>query len=177
MKLLLDAGHGGRDPGAGTGLFNESEFTLAIVLELERLALERHPEWTVALTRKSDIYLSPDARRRMCMNLRPDLFISVHCNGAESGQAHGCEVVYREDDDKKLAEAIQKNLISDLSVRDRGIIHDLNDLKRRLAVLSTPGIPSVIVEPGFITNDKDREMLQRSTDVADAILKGIEEWS
>lgn len=176
MKILLDAGHGGRDPGAGTGLFNESEFTLAIVLEVERIARERHSDWDVVLTRSTDIYLSPDARRRMCMNLKPDLFVSVHCNGADTGQANGCEVVYREDDDKKLAEVIQKSLITNLKVRDRGIIHDLNDLKRRLAVLSTPKIPSVIVEPGFITNDKDREMLQKYTEVADAIVKGLESW-
>jgi N-acetylmuramoyl-L-alanine amidase len=110
------------------------------------------------------------------MTLNPNAFISVHCNASDNAQANGCEVVYRDWVDRVIAVELQAKLISTLGLRDRGLKIDLEDLKRSLAVLSTPNIPSVIVEPGFLTNDKDRSVLLQTNLVARALVDGVEAW-
>lgn len=176
MKLMLDAGHGGYDPGAVFGNHEEEDTTLDIVLRMHELCKELYPEWDIIITRSADIYLSPGARQRLMLKLAPKAFVSIHCNSAAVPQANGAEVIYRDDLDLGLATQIQRAMVEDLDVRDRGVKNDLTDLRRQLSVLSTPAIPSVIVEPGFISNDKDRLMLLDTDAVARAILRGISNW-
>lgn len=178
MKILLDAGHGGQDPGAlsFTGE-EERDFTLAIVLAMNDMLISMEPTWEIICTRYDDTTLSPNTRRRMIEQIQPNAFVSVHCNAATKEQANGAEVIYRDKLDEPLARAILANLVSSLPVRNRGIKTDVGDLRRSLAVLSTPNIPSVIVEPGFLTNDNDLVVLGRTHDIAAAIVRGIQAWA
>ena len=177
MKLILDAGHGGSDPGAIYNGYNEKDITIAIVNILAQKLVEQIPNLEVVLTRTADETVTPGERRRLCMHINPRAMISIHCNAFADPRANGSEVVYREDDDKVLAGYIQASVITDLGLKNRGLIHDLNDLKRRLALMSTPGIPSVIVEPGFISNTSDLTVLCDHTRVAQAIAAGVVKWA
>jgi len=107
----------------------------------------------------------------------PDLFVSIHFNASESSSATGIETIYRDDTDKPLALALQKYLLEGLNLRDRGIKNDDIDLGRHLAVLSSPKTPSVIVEPGFISNPIDLEVIRDTKRVAEALLAGIVSWA
>jgi len=177
IKLMYDAGHGGRDPGAGSGTLCESDINLDVVLSMDAITKISHPEWETVLTRCTDIYMSPSARRRMCMAEGPSAFISIHCNAADSAKANGFEIIYREQDDYNLGIMIEETFLQEFpTVKKRGLKHDLKDLGRDLAVLSTPGVASVIVELGFITSPIDVPLLQRTSDIATAIIKGIERW-
>ena len=178
MKIIYDAGHGGKDPGALGNGARECDLTLEIVLALEACTKASHPDWTVILTRDHDVYLSPGTRQRMAMASKADAFVSIHCNAVEDPKANGCEVVYREEDDFDMGILIKESIIAEFDgLKDRGMKSDLDDLKRSLSVLSTPGLPSVIVEPGFITNKKDFAALTATMTMAEAILRGIEKWS
>ena len=80
-KIILDAGHGGKDPGAiGTNGYREKDATLAIVLALGKLIEEELPGVSVGYTRKSDKFIELYKRGDIANKQKGNLFISVHCN-------------------------------------------------------------------------------------------------
>lgn len=88
--VVLDAGHGGKDPGkvAGNGM-NEKDIALKIVLEVGEL-LEKHGGIKVVYTRKTDVFVELKERGRIANKADADLFVSIHCN-AHNSQAEGAE--------------------------------------------------------------------------------------
>ncbi|APY12592.1 N-acetylmuramoyl-L-alanine amidase [Seonamhaeicola sp. S2-3] len=87
--VVLDAGHGGKDPGNMGSGFKEKDIALKIVLETGR-QLERNPNIKVVYTRKKDVFIDLDVRGAIANKANADLFVSVHCN-AHNSQAHGTE--------------------------------------------------------------------------------------
>ena len=90
--VVIDAGHGGHDPGA-SGLHGEKEktITLALARALRKALLERG-HVRVALTRDDDHFLALDERSGIARRLKADLFVSVHADAAESPDATGATV-------------------------------------------------------------------------------------
>lgn len=89
-RIVIDAGHGGKDPGAlGSEKVRESAVVLAISRELERELLSRGFE--VVMTRKSDVFLPLEARTDIANRRDADLFISVHANAARNRKLAGVE--------------------------------------------------------------------------------------
>jgi len=87
--VVLDAGHGGKDPGnLGNGL-KEKDIALKIVLNIGR-ELEKNPNIKVIYTRKTDVFIDLFVRGKIANEANADLFVSVHCNSHNS-QAHGTE--------------------------------------------------------------------------------------
>ena len=88
--VVLDAGHGGKDPGkVGYKNSKEKEIALKIVLQLGEL-LEKHNFIKVAYTRKTDVFVDLWERGRIANKADADLFVSIHCN-AHNSQASGAE--------------------------------------------------------------------------------------
>jgi N-acetylmuramoyl-L-alanine amidase len=88
--VVLDAGHGGKDPGRPTKFgYTEKEIALKIVLEVGK-ALENHKDIEVIYTRKSDKFLELHERAKVANKADADLFVSIHCN-AHNTQAFGSE--------------------------------------------------------------------------------------
>ena len=89
FKVVLDAGHGGKDPGNRGGGYKEKEIALNIVLKIGK-ELEKAGNIEVIYTRDKDVFVPLDQRARIANEAKADLFISVHCN-AHSSQAYGTE--------------------------------------------------------------------------------------
>jgi len=88
--IVLDAGHGGSDPGRPTKLgYTEKEIALKLVLQIGK-ALEKNPNIKVIYTRKTDVFIKLRERARIANKADADLFVSIHCN-AHHTQAHGTE--------------------------------------------------------------------------------------
>jgi len=87
--VVLDAGHGGKDPGKVAHGYKESHIALNIVLKIGA-ELEKIPNIKVIYTRKTDVFLKLSERAAIANKNNADLFVSVHCN-AHSSQAHGTE--------------------------------------------------------------------------------------
>ena len=90
--VVVDAGHGGKDPGAtGTRGTKEKDITLAAALELARVLRERG-DFDVTLTRDDDTFVPLSDRSKIANDLDADLFVSLHCNAASSKRERGFEV-------------------------------------------------------------------------------------
>ena len=80
FTLVIDAGHGGKDPGAAGRKSKEKNINLAVALELGRLVAKNCPDVKVVYTRKTDVFVELDERARIANKAKADLFISIHVN-------------------------------------------------------------------------------------------------
>ena len=90
FKVVLDAGHGGKDPGAIYYGVKEKDIALDVTLRVGKL-LENNPQISVTYTRKTDVFIELIDRPKIANKQDADLFISIHCNGAKSAIAYGTE--------------------------------------------------------------------------------------
>ena len=80
FTLVIDAGRGGKDPGAAGRKSKEKNINLAVALELGRLVAKNCPDVKVVYTRKTDVFVELDERARIANKAKADLFISIHVN-------------------------------------------------------------------------------------------------
>jgi N-acetylmuramoyl-L-alanine amidase len=188
--ILIDPGHGGMDGGAvsknGT---LEKDINLNISLKLrDRL---RENGYVVLMTREEDkgLYNSVGPIRKMkfedlnnrCNIKRDsncDIFISIHQNFFSESKYYGAQVWYsKSDDSKRLAKTLQKNLRNDLNNGNR---RDEKFAGNDYKILRCYcGIPSVIVECGFLSNAKEEIQLKDESYqqmITDSIVKSINEY-
>ncbi len=94
--VVIDPGHGGKDPGAVSrdGVLKEKDLTLKISKRIKRFLEKKLAGITVALTRTDDRFLSLTERTAFANSLNADLFISVHCNSATDSTSKGIETFY-----------------------------------------------------------------------------------
>jgi len=195
--VVLDAGHGGKDPGnRGNGYF-EKDIVLDVTLQIGKL-LEKQPNMKVIYTRKTDVFIELDERAPVANSVDADIFVSIHCD-SHTSQAYGAgtfvmglnkskqnlntakkenEVIFLEENYEEtyagfdpnapesiigltimqeeyldqsimLAGLIQNNIVNNLKRRDRSVKQDV------FWVLHHSYMPSVLVEMGFLTNNKE----------------------
>lgn len=160
--VVLDAGHGGWDPGkTGTKGKNEKELNLAVVEKLAEYLEMGGAE--VILTRENDDALGEGKRTDMAERKRianesgADILVSIHQNAFPSAKAKGAQVFYHNSSEngKILAEYVQENLRS----RVDGSNHRQAKENKDYYILRTTEIPAVIVECGFLSNAEEESML------------------
>lgn len=93
FTVVIDAGHGGKDPGAvsANGRVHEKDITLKVALMVGENITKNHPEVRVLYTRKTDVFVGLNDRARMANKADADLFISIHVNAAQNRSAKGAE--------------------------------------------------------------------------------------
>ncbi|MCL5289814.1 MAG: N-acetylmuramoyl-L-alanine amidase family protein [Bacillota bacterium] len=172
--VVIDPGHGGRDPGAiGNGLL-EKEITLMLARKIaKRLGFY---DVEVRLTRDDDTYLSLDARAFFANNLKADYFLSLHVN---AGRGTGFEsFIYNGPvgaNTSSLRSIIHNNIaafLKDYGVADRG------KKAANFAVLRETNMPAALLENLFIDTAKDASLLKDDKFIrglCDAITKGLAE--
>jgi len=92
-KIVIDAGHGGKDPGTISpgGKYKEKDITLSVALKLGDLIKSKYPYIEVIYTRETDIAVALDKRTEIANKSKADLFISIHVNGVSSRSPSGSE--------------------------------------------------------------------------------------
>jgi len=220
--VVIDAGHGGKDPGCHGKKSEEADIALSVALELGRVFKEYMPEINVVYTRSTDNFVELHERAKIANKKDADLFISIHCNAGPT-QVYGTEtytmglhtskgnlavakrenaVVLEEDDyignydgfDPNSPEAhilfsLYQNSHIENSIRFAGKIED--QFKSRvsrhsrgvkqagLLVLWKTAMPSVLVELGFLTNEKEEGYLNskhNQTLMASGIYRAFKEY-
>ena len=90
-KVVIDAGHGGKDAGAVGAKSKEKDINLTLALEIGKRIKEKCPDVEIYYTRTTDVYPTVQARPVFANNKHADLFISVHCNASANHDARGVE--------------------------------------------------------------------------------------
>ena len=93
IRIVVDPGHGGKDPGAVRGKYREKDWNLAVGKELARL-LEKGG-FEVKITRSTDVFIALSERSKIANNFKADLFVSIHVNSTKGSQADGFQVYFR----------------------------------------------------------------------------------
>lgn len=155
--IILDPGHGGKDPGAVNGSSTEKAIVLKVT-NLVRAKLEAAGA-KVFMTRTGDTYPTLPERVAFTKDKYGEMFISIHVNSATSTSAKGAETFYsvtsgdQYQEDAQLAKAINSEIVENANMRDRGV------KQADYYVIRNMMIPSVLVELGFISNSEDRAKL------------------
>jgi N-acetylmuramoyl-L-alanine amidase len=113
-RIVIDAGHGGHDPGAvGPNKLCEKDVVLDIALKLKKL-LANKPNLEIFLTRDKDVYLKLEERTAIANSKNADLFVSVHANASPNRTARGVETYFLNwtDDEEAMKVAARENQIS-----------------------------------------------------------------
>lgn len=169
VLVMIDPGHGGRDPGAvGNGL-QEKEINLFISRRLQRTLEQRG--YRVAMTRSSDFELDLQPRVDIAERANATVFVSIHANAISLSrpEVNGLETYYYSSG-RNLARAIHSSVLRSTNLRDRGV------RQARFYVLRNTSMPAVLVETGFITGREDSARLRSNAareQIADAIAQGI----
>lgn len=170
-KIVIDAGHGGKDPGAiGPNGLQEKDVNLAVAITAA--AILQNAGIKTKLTRDRDIFVELQDRCQIANSFGADYFVSIHCNSFTSPTAHGIETYCYKFGGKgeALAKAIQNELIAVTALTSRGV------KAANFAVLRETKMPAVLVEMAFISNPEEEKLLA-STEFQDkcalAIAKGI----
>lgn len=157
--IVLDAGHGGKDKGTSVDGVDESDINLSLVLRLKN-EFNKHGV-DVILTRNDDYDLSsPNANRRkksdfdnrinLINESGADLYLSIHINYFTNSKYYGAQVFFTEGNER-LAECIQESFDSPLKAKK---------LSGSIYMYKKLSIPGVLIEAGFLSNDKERKLLQ-----------------
>ncbi len=173
-KLLIDAGHGGDDPGAiGVTKKKEKDFALTMALKIEE-RLKSEKKVTPVLTRSNDTFVKLEERVKIAKKQKVDSFISIHANStAETSKATGTETLYTREESKALATIIHKHLIAATGLKDRGVKY------QNIHVTRETNMPAILLEVGFINHlDDEKKLFDPAFQdrVADAIVAGIYEY-
>lgn len=219
FRVVIDAGHGGRDPGALGAVSKEKDINLAIALKLGKL-IENNTDAELVYTRKTDVFIPLDERAEIANRSNANLFISIHTNALRNKSYQGVEtytlglarseenlevakrensVILLEDDYHQryegfdpsssesyiifemmqdrylkqsidLATVIQKNACNLCGRIDRGV------KQAGFLVLRNTGMPSVLVEVGYISNRVEERYLNTESGqkaIATAIYNGF----
>lgn len=195
-RIIIDAGHGGKDPGAINTELKLREKYLAVDLAKRLQAGLEKNGYQVVLTRSEDVFIGLEERCEMANREDADLFVSLHFNAAGSPKVRGVETYAftpqgqastarseLSSSDKVdypanrfdswnclVAYYVQRELAAALPTPDRGL------RRARFAVLKNLNCPGILVESGFVTHPTEGRNIgswRYRQKIADAILEGI----
>ena len=171
MKIFINAGHGGSDPGAVSKNGNkEADIVREVCSILVKKLIKQGYNVEYFQQEKSFTEVSIVENTS-----NSDLFISIHCNSAANENANGVEVLYYPTSvkGKKCAQQVQDELVNTTKLRDRGIKarSDLHVLKRTKAI-------AILVELAFLSNEHEEMLLSLYPEMfANGILNGINSFT
>ncbi len=114
--VVLDAGHGGKDPGAVGKFSQEKDLNLSLVLKMGELLKAQYPDLNIVYTRSTDVFIPLQTRADIANKNNADLFISIHTNASENKNSKGVEtfILGTEKAEKNLDVAMRENAVMKL---------------------------------------------------------------
>ncbi len=178
--IVIDPGHGGSDAGSLRGDAVEKTFTLDMARRLRAILVARG--WQVMMTRDSDrdVYAPNDsaddelqARDNVANSNGARVFVSIHVNAFMNAGPHGATTFYYKTIDLPLAQAVDRRIAQELTIKDDGIVRNM------LYVVHHATMPAILVETAFISNPDDLQLLESPSwrqAMAKAIADGITDY-
>ncbi len=175
-RVVIDPGHGGKDPGAHDAMGRvEKSLTLAVAnLAAEKL---KQRGVTVMLTRSRDVFIELDDRAKYANGFRADLFISIHADSNRSAEKFGHSILLPQSGNPMALYAAQ--WLNRQLVMYGSPCHGLRTDDRGLVVLKRTTCPAILLEMGFLSNPTDAARLSDPTfqnRLAEGIADGVAEY-
>jgi len=171
--IVIDAGHGGSDPGApsvqGT---REKVFNLNVALKVKAL-LEKEEQLQAHLTRSDDTFIALNDRVKFAEDLKADLFVSIHANSIDRANITGTETYYSRESSKGFANVMHKHMLEATGLPNRYV------KQADFRVIKSTTMPAILLEAGYLSNATDaKAILSDATQnkIAAAIVAGIKEY-
>lgn len=184
VKILIDPGHGGKDPGhlpLKDTLRKEKDLALEIALKIGNYLTYNLSNVEVMYTRTTDVYPTLDERVEMANNNKVDYMLSVHVNGSPNAAVYGTESHIHNFDAKtsyKWALLIEDQFKNRAGRKSRGV-KTAADIGHSIQILKHTKMPTVLVECGFITNTAEGNYLNSvygQEIIASAIFRATREF-
>jgi N-acetylmuramoyl-L-alanine amidase len=173
VVIVIDPGHGGRDPGyVGRSGIMEKALTYKIALNLKKL-LDAAGAKTI-FTRTGDVEIKNRNIVRLANAKNADMFIAIHLNSFTTPRINGCETFYFTPKSRNFANTMQKNLSRTIKMRSRGV------KRETYYTIHHTRMPAILVETGYLTNPTDEKKiltLEFRRQIALGIYKGIVEYA
>lgn len=172
FKVVIDAGHGGKDSGA-ISITNKMEktFTLSMASKVSEL-LKKVPLVEVLMSRTDDTFVELDDRVAFANTQDADLFLSIHGN-KYTASSTGTETYYYRDESLDFAKVIHKDLVKATGFADRGIRQE------PFRVIKGTTMPAVLAEVGYLSNKNDEKSMfddAFQNQVAASLVAAIKEY-
>ncbi|BCJ97405.1 N-acetylmuramoyl-L-alanine amidase family protein [Anaerocolumna chitinilytica] len=175
--VVLDAGHGGKDPGAKTADNSsyEKSINLKILLELKELLDRENIKVYYTRTGDDTVFLNP--RVNLANDVKADLFLSIHCNSSESSIPRGVEVLYKSEGQQgeftseKLARIALDQLKGITGYVNRGLVTG-----DEILIIHKSQVPVALIETGFVSNAEELGFLkskEKEKEIAEAVVQVI----
>ena len=162
--IVLDAGHGGIDPGASKNGTKEKDLNFKI-LNTYTKDLFALSDVKVYFTRETDVKIDLYERAAFASKINADMFISLHMNSNNSSKINGTEVFYSADNNNtsstgfnsaELAKVLANNISTAINTKNRGAT------KSEFVVVKYNTVPAVLIELGYMTNTSELEKLKNT---------------
>jgi N-acetylmuramoyl-L-alanine amidase len=170
-RIVVDAGHGGKDIGANRSGVNEKDLNLALAL-MVRDALTAKG-FKVFMTRSTDVFLPLPQITAITNQIHPDLFISIHHNASVNAATHGIETYFYTPQSIPLAKKVHTREIAAVRERDGGV------KQARFYVIHHTDVPAILCEVGYVSNPDELNSLQgmeRKSRTAQSIADGVVDY-
>ncbi|MDO4268939.1 MAG: N-acetylmuramoyl-L-alanine amidase [Eubacteriales bacterium] len=173
ISVVIDAGHGGQEPGAVWEGRQEKDDTLRLALAVGQILTENGVD--VSYTRVTDVYHQPIQKAEMANHADGDLFLSIHRNAMPvPGTASGIQSLVYENEGTAGAMAFNINqALTNMGWKDLGVVK-----RPGLVVLRKTEMPAVLVEAGFLDHEDDNRFFDENFEktakaIADGVLETI----
>lgn len=179
--IIVDAGHGGKDPGA-TSVTKKREKDLNLSISLKLNDKLQSLGYNTLMTRDTDEFIDLYERARIANDNYADIFVSIHGNAHNNKSIAGIQVLYcpatqsekKEIDQHPFAKVIMDELLKGTGAVDKGIIQ-----RPGLVVLRETKMPAVLVEVGFLSNAAEEKLVFNEDyqyKIIESIIRGIEKY-
>ena len=165
--VVLDAGHGGHDPGAKKNGTNEKDINYKVIYKYIKTYFSCESNDIKAYwTRTDDTFVTLSDRAAFAKKVGADLFISLHMNSADSSSANGTEVYYSTLNNstassgltsRTMAVMFKNNLVNTLGTYNRGV------KSANFVVIKSNTVPAVLIELGFLSGSSDYQKLTNTS--------------
>ena len=176
IKIMLDAGHGGSEPGAvGPTRVKESDINIDVARKLQKILEKAGAD--VVMVRENDKYVDLYDRVKMAKEEDPLFFVSIHANALPNGGnpelKHGTSVFYFYPQAKDFAHIVQKQMLKEMGTKDDGVY------KRSFAVIRNTNSLSILIEMAYMVHPTEYALLLDNNFrqiIANSIKNGIENY-
>lgn len=172
--VVIDAGHGGKDPGAVVGKAHEKDIVLQIALKLGNYIKEKLPDVKVIYTRRTDVFVPLFERSVIANKNNADLFISIHANFCSSPSVKGTETyvlgLHRTEDNLNVAKKENSVILleKDYTTRYEGFNPNLSESYIMFELIQNTHLDQSVIFAGILQDSFQKHAQRASRDVRQA---------